>query len=171
MKRFATLCLLRAVLPVAAVASTTWFVDARNGSNGFFGLSSATPKRTIQAAVNAASSGDCIIISGGIYYENVTLSKPLTLVSHDPAVAVIDGHHAGHCLVIAENAAGSVVDGLVFTHGAPTNAGNKYGGGIDCFADATVRHCVFKDNGNSSTTFAGGLHTCNRSRVSVENWR
>jgi len=169
MKRFATLCLLLAVLPVAAVASTTWFVDARNGSNGFFGLSSATPKRTIQAAVNAASSGDCIIISGGIYYENVTLSKPLTLVSHDPAVAVIDGRHAGDCLVIAENAAGSVVDGLVFTHGAPTNGGNKYGGGIDCLADATIRHCVFKDNGNSSTTFAGGLHTCNRSRVSVEN--
>ena len=169
MKRFATLCLLLAVLPVAAVASTTWFVDARNGSNGFSGLSSATPKRTVQAAVNAASSGDCIIISGGIYYENVTLSKPLTLVSHDPAVAVIDGRHAGHCLVIAENAAGSVVDGLVFTHGAPTNGGNKYGGGIDCLADATIRHCVFKDNGNSSTTFAGGLHTCNRSRVSVEN--
>ena len=156
-------------LPFSTVAATTWFVDARNGSNGYSGLSPSTPKRTIRAAVNAASGGDCIVVAGGVYNENVILSKPLTLVSHDPAVAVIDGRHAGHCLLITENAAGCVVDGLAFTHGAPTNDGNKYGGGIDCFADATIRHCVFRDNGNSSTTFAGGLHTQNRSRVLVEN--
>lgn len=151
------------------MASNTWFVNARHGSNGYSGLSSLVPKRTIQAAVNAASDGDYVIVSGGLYNENLTLSKRLTLFSHEAAVTVIDGRHAGHCLLITENAAGSVIDGFVFTHGAPTNSGNKYGGGVDCLADATIRHCVFRDNGNSSTTFAGGLHTANRAQVTVEN--
>ena len=153
----------------SAMASTTWYVDARHGSNGYSGLTAFAPKRTIQSAINAASSGDWIIVAGGTYTENLTLSKKLTLFSHEHAVSIIEGRHAGHCLLITENASGSVVDGFVFTHGAPTNAGNKYGGGVDCLANATIRHCVFKDNGNSSTTFAGGLHTSNRAQVSVEN--
>ena len=62
-----------------------------------------------------------------------------------------------------------MVNGFLFTHGAPTNGGNRYGGGIDCLANATIRHCTFKDNGNSSTTFAGGLHTSNNAYVTVEN--
>ena len=153
----------------SAMASTTWFVDARHGSNGYSGLTAFAPKRTIQSAINAASSGDWIIVAGGTYTENLTLSKKLTLFSHEHAVSIIEGRHAGHCLLITENASGSVVDGFVFTHGAPTNSGNKYGGGVDCLANATIRHCVFKDNGNSSTTFAGGLHTSNRAQVTVEN--
>ena len=157
-KRVAILMAIMGMV-TCTVASTTWFVDARHGSNGYSGLSSFAPKRTIQAAINAASSGDYVIISGGTYHENLTLSKRLTLFSHESAVTIVDGRHAGHCLLITENASGSVIDGIVFTHGAPTNAGNKYGGGVDCLADATIRHCVFRDNGNSTTTFAGGLHT------------
>lgn len=78
MKRFAPLSILIAAsLPLVALGSRTWFVDARIGSNGFFGLSSGAPKRTIQAAVNAASDngatkqGDdqpwtpAIIVKGG----------------------------------------------------------------------------------------------------------
>lgn len=156
-------------MPLSVFSSTTWFVNAQHGSNGYSGLTAFAPKRTIQSAINAASSGDWIIVAGGTYAENLTLSKKLTLFSHEHAVSIIEGRHAGHCLLITENAAGSVVDGFVFTHGAPTNSGNKYGGGVDCLANATIRHCVFKDNGNSSTTFAGGLHTSNRAHVTVEN--
>lgn len=156
-------------LPMALFASTTWFVDATHGSNGYSGKYSYAPKKTIQAAINAASAGDTICVAGGVYYENLTLSKRLTLFSAEPAVSVVDGRLAGHCLLITESAAGCVVNGFLFTHGAPTNGGNRYGGGIDCLANATIRHCTFKDNGNSSTTFAGGLHTSNNAYVTVEN--
>jgi hypothetical protein len=36
---------------------------------------------TIQAAIDAASPGEIIQVSEGIYYENVTLNKPVTLVA------------------------------------------------------------------------------------------
>ena len=157
------------VLALSAFATETWYVDAAHGNNGYSGLSSMCPKRTIQAAINAASAGDWVIVAGGTYKENLTISKRLNLFSHEPAVAIVDGRLAGHCLLITEKAAGCVVDGFMFTRGAPQNSGNKYGGGIDCLADATIRHCTFKDNGNSSTTFAGGLHTSNRANVLVEN--
>ncbi len=163
------LLLLLLVIPMVSFATTTWFVDARNGVNCNSGLSTTAPKRTIQAAINAADNGDCVMISGGRYNENLTLSKKLTIFSREFAGAVVNGRHAGSCLLITENAAGCVIDGLVFTHGAPTNVGNKYGGGIDCLADATIRNCIFKDNGNFSTTFAGGLHTDRGANVLVEN--
>ena len=126
-------------LPMALFASTTWFVDATHGSNGYSGKYSYAPKKTIQAAINAASAGDTICVAGGVYYENLTLSKRLTLFSAEPAVSVVDGRLAGHCLLITESAAGCVVNGFLFTHGAPTNGGNRYGGGIDCLANATIR--------------------------------
>ena len=156
-------------LPMVALASTTWFVDADRGSNAYSGLSSFLPKRTIQAAINAAAPGDYVMVAGGTYYENLTLSKRLTLFAYEPATPIVNGRLAGHCLLITENASGCVVDGFCFEKGAPTNSGNKYGGGIDCLANATIRHCTFRNNGNSSTTFAGGLHTSNGAQVLVEN--
>lgn len=163
------LMLFLAVMPMVSFATTTWFVDARNGANYNSGLSTTAPKRTIQAAINAAADGDCVMVSGGTYNENLTLSKSLTLFANEATVAIVNGRYAGHCLLITENAAGCVIDGLVFIHGAPTNSGNKYGGGIDCLADATICNCIFKDNGNSTTTFAGGLHTDRGAKVTVDN--
>ena len=156
-------------LPMAVLASTTWFVDGTRGSNGFSGLTTFAPKKTIQAAINAAAPGDYVMVAGGVYYENLTLSKRLTLFAYEPATPIVNGRLAGHCLLITENASGCVVDGFCFEKGAPTNSGNRYGGGIDCLANATIRHCTFRDNGNSSTTFAGGLHTSNGAQVQVEN--
>ena len=148
--------------------ATTWFVNGTVGRDWYSGAV-MTPKRTIQAAIDAASNGDTVLIAGGTYNENLRLSKNLTLHAYEPQTVKVDGRHAGSCLCINDGAAGCVIDGITFTHGAPTNSGNKYGGGINCHANATIRHCAFIDNGNSSTTFAGGLHTDNGSQVLVQN--
>lgn len=47
--------------------------------------------KTIQQAVNAAQMGDTILIAPGIYQENLTVDKPLTLRGADRDAVVLDG--------------------------------------------------------------------------------
>jgi nitrous oxidase accessory protein len=46
---------------------------------------------TIQAAVNAASSGDTILVASGVYYENVVVNKPVKIVGGDCLSTVVEG--------------------------------------------------------------------------------
>jgi len=52
---------------------------------------------TIQAAVNAASAGDTIIVKDGIYYENVDVTKSLTIrsTSGNPTNTIVQAKYLG----------------------------------------------------------------------------
>jgi len=52
-----------------SVEAVTNYVDAVNGSDANDGLTAATPKRTLQAAVDAASPGDVVLAAPGFYSE------------------------------------------------------------------------------------------------------
>ncbi|UCB58245.1 MAG: right-handed parallel beta-helix repeat-containing protein [Thermoplasmatales archaeon] len=45
----------------------------------------------IQKAIDAASPGDTVEIPSGIYYENILIYKPITLLGEDPETTIIDG--------------------------------------------------------------------------------
>jgi len=47
---------------------------------------------TIQGAINAASHGDTIFVRAGTYYENVVVTKTVSLVGESPATTIIDGN-------------------------------------------------------------------------------
>jgi len=65
---------LRISIPLSAA---DFFVDAALGNDANAGTSaSAGAKRTIQAGVNAAATGDTVNVSAGIYLENVSISTP-----------------------------------------------------------------------------------------------
>jgi parallel beta-helix repeat protein len=53
---------------------------------------------TIQAAIDAAQSGDTIQVSGGTYYENIIITKNLTLAGEDKDTTIIDGGKNGHVI-------------------------------------------------------------------------
>ena len=83
------------------VAATEWFVDCTRPDDSGNGTSVAAAKRTIQAAVDAASAGDVVTVLPGDYTEGgktftassvvssnrVYISKNLTLRSRDGAAA------------------------------------------------------------------------------------
>jgi parallel beta-helix repeat protein len=48
-------------------------------------------KGEIQKAIDAASPGDIVEIPSGIYYENILIYKPITLLGEDPKTTIIDG--------------------------------------------------------------------------------
>jgi len=80
----------------ARAESRTWIVDD-DGPADF---------RTIQEAINAASSADTISVAAGTYYENVVVKKSMKLIGEDMDNTIIDGGKSGIVLCItADNVA------------------------------------------------------------------
>lgn len=122
----------------------------------------ATAAVTIQDAVNAASPGDQILVTNGVYatglnlvtvsgtvYTNrISVFQPLFITSvNGPQFTTIDGGGQVRCMFLTN---GVTLTGFTFTNG---NATNSYGGGAFCYGTVTVSNCVFSGN---SAEYGGG---------------
>jgi hypothetical protein len=87
---------------------------------------------TIQAAIDAASSGDTVLVAPGTYHESVNFEgKAITVMSgQGPGATSIDASGLGSSVVTfaTGEGRGSVLQGFTIQHGGPTT-GN--GGGVD----------------------------------------
>ncbi|MCK4362566.1 MAG: right-handed parallel beta-helix repeat-containing protein [Dehalococcoidia bacterium] len=120
-----------------AMAATTYTVDDdwqigappyaedTDGDNDF---------ATIQAAINAASSGDTVYVRSGTYYEHVTIGKSLTLQGEDKDTTAIDGGGSGNVIYITANYV--TISGFKVTNG-------DYG--IYLIANWTIHHVTIRD--------------------------
>lgn len=71
---------------------------------------------TIQAAINASSSGDTILVDPGTYIENLFIDKDITIESTgEPSETIIDGNGASEVIFI--NGIGCTVDGFSIING------------------------------------------------------
>ncbi|MEM3696359.1 MAG: pectinesterase family protein [Candidatus Bathyarchaeia archaeon] len=77
-------------ISLRAAQTRTWIVDD-DGQADF---------KTIQEAINNASSGDTIFVRNGTYYENVVINKSITLVGEHRDFTVINGNKTGHVVTI-----------------------------------------------------------------------
>jgi hypothetical protein len=130
---------------------------------------------TIQSAVFAAQEGDTVLVSPGIYYENVQLQgRDIVLTSRfridqDAALieqTVIDGSQpvhpdTGSCLLIWKHeTAATVIEGFTLRGGTgtvwldPAGFGTyREGGGILTeFSSPVIRHNIIRDNVIPSAT-------------------
>jgi hypothetical protein len=151
-----------ALLP-PAYGSTTFYVNGGCGHNAWTGLSPICtgphgPKATIQAGIDAAASGDAVIVADGVYTGagNKGLDfegRLITLRSADgPDSCVIDCEGSGRGFRFRS---GETLDAVIqgFTI---TNGWDQFGGAIRLEAvDATIIDCVFTNN---MATIGSAIH-------------
>ena len=94
---------------IKTVASDGAFTSEDRSDSTFSLLSSKVIRvpddyPTIQAAIDAASSGYNITVSSGTYFEHLVIDKPLKLIGEDKNTTIINGSGSGSCVnITADN--------------------------------------------------------------------
>ncbi len=173
------------VLCGRAHAATPYYVSDMSGSDTNNGLSWATAKATIQAAVDTASAGDTVWVGDGVYdtgsrlspgqilcKSRVIIDKPLTVQSENGSsntFIVGEGPIGDTAIRCAWITNGVVLSGFTFTNGYTTAIGFGYeledsGGGVWCFStNALVTNCTLTGNSafvRGGGTYGGTLNNC-----------
>ncbi|MHB9038617.1 MAG: right-handed parallel beta-helix repeat-containing protein, partial [Armatimonadota bacterium] len=170
----AVVLLAISVLAVSSSAAV-YYVDGTRPDNSGSGLSWAAAKKTIQAAITAASSGSEVwvkaVTSG--YNESITLTQGVSVyggfVGNETArnqrnwtinVTIIDGTSKDNSVVIANSGITSTteIDGFTIENGVGMLvSGYRYGGGIKCYsASPTIRNNIIQNN---TATYGGGIRS------------
>lgn len=138
---------------------------------------------TIQAAINAASDGDTVLVANGTYYENITLKDGVQVRGAGADVTTIDGGRAGSVVTAIGVGPDTVLDRFTITNGGGSSGGGIYldggspvitnnvvtqnrlgysgssGGGIYAyFSSATITHNTISNN---SAEDGGGIYVTN----------
>ena len=124
-------------------------------------------KSTIQAAIDAAGSGETVWVVTGIYTENLVITKNVTLKggcidgtcsTQTPRTSIINGNSAG-VVISVTNGADPTIDGFTIING--DGSGNTYqlgGGGIFIReATALIWNNLIADNVGSHLSNTTGL--------------
>jgi len=150
------------------ISGATWSTDtpgfvtyyvATDGSDDNDG-SENSPFATIQAGIDAASSGDTVLVEAGTYVENINYNgKNIALIGEDRETTIIDGNEDGS-VVTFENGetTGSKLIGFTIQNGAAFGEGSdNYGGGIICeFSSPILDNLIIEDN--RAGWGAGGIY-------------
>lgn len=104
---------------------------------------------SIQAAIDAATKGDTVLVAAGTYNENIDfIGKAVRVTSEQgPAATLIDGGQK-NCVVIFQSGegSGSILEGFTVTNGLG-QYGSYYTGGVLCRnASPHIRNNVITDN-------------------------
>ena len=99
----------------------------------------------IQAAVDAAFSGNIVFVNDGTYYpgNQISVTKNITLKSANGAEkTIVDGNNLIRCFLINNY---DTLDGFTIKNGF-TNNWLTAGGGVFCDHGGTVQNCIITEN-------------------------
>lgn len=145
MKKFTPILIALLVIPLTAYGATLLVPDQYS---------------TIQAAINASSNGDTVLVASGTYSGggNFNLDfggRAIVVMSDDgPANTTIDCGSLGRGFYFhASETSSSVVEGFTIVNGSMA-----YGGGINISAASpTISHCILYDN-SAAGSYGGGIY-------------
>jgi hypothetical protein len=146
-----SLLLAPASLTLAALLPLSdWFVDQNDPSCSTGNGSPASPFCDIQDALAVAVGGDRIFIAPGTYTENLSITNDLQIYGMEgQAVTIVDGGASGSVIVVEQNAT-VLIDGLTLRNGRAAEGGGLYARGTVTLRNSTI-------SGNEATgTYAGG---------------
>ena len=171
-----TLSMILLVLSASTPAvAATRYVNGSCGSDAWSGLSEVCsapngPKATIQAAIDASSNGDEVVIADGTYtgpgnHDIQITALQIVIRSVGGAQAcIIDAQGLGRIFSVTVGS-DVVFEGVTIANGL-VNQTSGTGGGIRIQnSDAVIRDCVFSGN---SAAVAGGLRHENGATLLLE---
>jgi len=165
-----------------AEAVTKWYVDT-TGSDASGNGTSASPLATIQTGINAATTGDTVLVANGTYTENITFGgKKVVLAStfistgnqSDISNTIIDGNKAGAVVNFYYYDQQTELKGFTIQNGTGwlnDDDGMRLGGGIRLWgSDATydgltISDCIIENN---EADYGGGINL-NSSGATLKN--
>lgn len=120
-------------------------VDALDGTT-----IEVTAGNSIQAAIDAASSGDTIAVAHATYFETLVIAKSVTLVAAQGATLDATGLGASAIRIEGAAASDTILDGFVIRGGSGSpvqNVTERAGGGVLILdASPRIRSCTFVAN-------------------------
>jgi hypothetical protein len=132
-----------------------WYV-ALDGNDRNKCSTALQPCKTIAAAIAKADSGGSIHIANGWYYENLTISKEISLIGESMEQTVLDGGKTGSVILFKGTANAEGMDfslnGLTLTGGLA-----ERGGGVNISGGRSVKLHDVKIIGNEANDRGGGI--------------
>lgn len=153
--------------------SITYYVST-TGNNSNDGLSWASAKRTVQAAVNAASHGDEIRVAQGTYNESITINRNVALKggfagsgadpderNPDAYPTMLDGNQQGSVIRLLFNPDNRmVIEGFIIQNGlARQGAGISGSGGSPIIRNNVIRNnTATSEDTFYAEAYGGGIY-------------
>ncbi len=124
---------------------------------------------TIQAAINAASSGDIINVSSGTYIEHVVVNKSISLIGENRSTTIIDGNMTG--TVLSVSADDVEITGFTIQNGSrPYGDGSEYGILVSSSKNITISgNIIFYNDAAIFLNYSSG-NIINDNTISIYGW-
>ena len=157
MRVISVFCIMAFGFSVSIAQAATRHVNASNPSPAPPYTNWATAATTIQDAIQAASSGDEILVAPGEYLATpgailIPADKPLTLRSTQRHAAIVDAQRSNRCFTV--EGAGSRIEGFVIQNGVA--GGGSGGGGVFLATNSLLLDCIITTCQAASS--GGGIH-------------
>jgi hypothetical protein len=142
------LAALMSVLMTVSTFADTHYVDANRPDDSGDGLSWATAEKTIQAAIDASTAGDKIVVTNGVYAPILTSNQSIKIQSVNGSdVTIIDGGGTARCAYLGfQLSTNTILSGFTLRNGNAYSGAGSYSG--------TLNNC--KLIGNTAYDTGGG---------------